>query len=130
MKQFNYQIGKVGERVAWEYLAKKGYKLIEQNFQTRFGEIDLICTHSTSSGQALVFVEVKLKVGDFYGNPEEMISENKIMQVQRTAEAFLQKNPGIDENYSSFQIDAVAIVLNDDRTIERINHYENIGFDI
>jgi putative endonuclease len=126
VKQFNYEVGKIGERKAWEYLAKRGYKLVEQNFHTRFGEIDLICT----KGGELVFVEVKLKIGDTYGNPEEMISENKILQVQKTAEAFLQKNPEFAKRYSSFQIDAVAIVLNDDKTLERINHYENIGFDL
>jgi putative endonuclease len=126
VKQFNYEIGKIGERKAWEYLAKKGYKLVEQNFHTRFGEIDLICVNQNK----LIFVEVKLKIGDAYGNPEEMISENKITQVQRTAETFLQKNPEYAQKYSCFQIDAVAIVLNDDKTVARINHYENIGFDL
>jgi putative endonuclease len=124
VKQFNYQIGKLGERKAWEYLQKNGYKLLEQNFHTRFGEIDLICTNKNK----IIFVEVKLKVGEDFGTPEEMVSKKKVWQVQKTAEAFLQKNYRLAEVYPSWQIDVVAIVMNEDRSVVRISHYENITF--
>lgn len=124
MKRFNYETGKKGEKIARRFLRKKRYKVLESNFNTRFGEIDLICTKDGK----LVFVEVKLKIGDTYGSPEEMITPKKVEQVQKTAQAFLQKNPRISKKYQSFQIDAVTIVLGKNGEISRINHYENISF--
>ena len=126
MKKFNYQTGRAGEEIARRFLRKKGYRILESNFHTRFGEIDLIC----SENRKLVFVEVKLKMGEKFGSPEEMISKRKILQIQTTSRAFLQERQKLDQNYSSYRIDAVAIVLNKDKTVSRINHYQNIGFDL
>ena len=79
MKQLNRLIGKQGEEMAAELLRNKGYQILDQNNSTKWGELDLIVTHSTSSGQAiLVFVEVKLKTTEDYGTPEEMIGKNRL----------------------------------------------------
>lgn len=126
MKKFNYEAGKVGERIAADFLIKKGYKVVERNFRTRYGEIDLVCINQ----KKIVFVEVKLKVGDQFGSPEEMINRRKIIQVQRTAEAYLQQNPKISQEFSSLRIEAICIVLGQDNCLERINHYENLGSEI
>lgn len=122
MKKFNYQKGKLGESMAKDFLVKKGYRIIGENFQTRFGEIDIIGEKS----HQLFFVEVKLRIGDLLGSPEEMITPWKISQIREMAESYLQKNPDIRRKYSSHQIDAICIVLGKDNTILRINHYENI----
>ncbi|MEK7497453.1 MAG: YraN family protein [Patescibacteria group bacterium] len=124
MKQQNYETGKTGEELAGEFLEKKGYKIIERNFRTRFGEIDLI----VSDKDSLVFVEVKTKVGEDFGTPEEMINLNKIEKVQRMAEIYTVKNSGISEQFSGLRIDAVCLVLNMSMSLSRIDHYENIGF--
>lgn len=123
MKKFNYQTGKLGESMAQDFLIKKGYRLVEANFQTRFGEIDLIM----AKNKKLIFVEVKLKTGDQFGSPEEMINPAKIRRVQKMATVFLQRHPKISQQYPTCQIDAVCLVLNFDQTISRINHWENIG---
>ncbi|MBP5618294.1 MAG: YraN family protein, partial [Clostridia bacterium] len=49
--------GERGEKLAARYLRRKGYRILERNFQTRFGEIDLIAR----KGDQLVFVEVKTR---------------------------------------------------------------------
>ena len=126
MKQFNYQKGKLGETIALNFLKKRAYQLIKSNFQTRFGEIDLIC----AKDKRLIFVEVKLRIGDELGIPEEMINPAKVFQIQKTAQHFLQNNPQLASQYSSYQIDAVCIVLNQDKSIARINHYQNIGSEL
>jgi len=120
MKQFNYQTGQRGENLAAAYLAQKGYRIIQKNFRTRFGEIDLIA----SQNQKLIFVEVKLKVGTQLGTPEEMISRHKINQVRQTAIRFLLANPQLAKQYPQQRIDAVCIVIDQGKTI--IKHYENI----
>ena len=130
MKQFNREVGATGEEIAASFLVKKAYRILEKNYSTKFGEIDLICSHSTSSGhEVLCFVEVKLKRGDFFGTPEEMIGTTKLGKVQRMAEFYLMDKPEMAKRYDSFSIDAVCIVLGENEELERINYYENIGFE-
>ncbi len=126
MKKFNWQSGQKGEVIAKNFLLKKGYRIVESNFHTRFGEIDL----TASKNKKLIFIEVKLKIGLRFGSPEEMINRHKIRQIHQTAQAFLQTRPQIATKYPSYQIDAVCIVLNQDKTINRIKHYQNIGAEI
>jgi len=121
MKKFNYQKGKQGETIAKNFLIKKGYQIIKTNFQNRLGEIDLVAVKD----KALIFIEVKLKSGEQFGSPEEMITPGKIWQIKRIAQAFLQENPKLATNHPLYRIDAVCIVL-EDTEIARINHYENI----
>ena len=71
-------------------------------------------------------MEVKLKIGDKFGSPEEMISKYKLSQIRRVAETFLVLNPDISKRLVKYRIDAVCIVLNEDKTINRINYYENV----
>jgi putative endonuclease len=55
----NKRIGDRGEEIALRYLLRKGYSLVERNYRTRYGELDLILRHENT----LVFVEVKLRRG-------------------------------------------------------------------
>lgn len=123
MKNLNYQTGKAGENLAKEYLIKEGYQILKTNFRTRAGEIDIIAFKNNT----LVFVEVKLKIGEETGSPEEMINQRKILKIQQMAEFFLQTNPRLAEAFPSQQIDAVCIVLNPDGSSKRITHWQNIN---
>ncbi len=109
--------------MAEDFLTKNGYRLVARNFHTRHGEVDLIVSKSNK----LIFVEVKLKVGEDFGAPEEMITKHKLRQVEMTGQAFLMKYPEYENIYDSLQIDAVCIVLDENKDIMRINHYENIS---
>ncbi len=86
MKQDNKKTGNRGENIAMEYLQKKGYEIVERNFRTRFGEIDIVCRDA----QTLVFVEVKTKIGHDFGEPEEMFNKNKMGQVKRMGEIYVE----------------------------------------
>lgn len=124
MKQDNYRRGKAGEEIAAEYLRRKGFGIIEKNFRTRYGEIDLVC----SKEKRLVFVEVKLKIGEDCGKPEEMISENKVRKIIRTAESYLVMRRKIADKYEGLRVDVVAIVMGEGDETKRISHYENVTF--
>lgn len=121
-KTKNYKKGKEGEEIAREFLIEKGFKLIQSNYSNDLGEIDLIM----SDKDWLVFVEVKLKFGDKYGTPEEMINKNKLRQVRRVAESFLVLESPMAKIFSKYRIDAVCIVLNEDKTVRSIKCYENL----
>jgi putative endonuclease len=118
MKQFNRLKGNEGEKIAEEYLRKRGYEIMVKNHQTRFGEIDIVA----SQGDTLRFVEVKFKQTEQFGTPEEMIGKNKLNQVRRTAEMYLLTNPDIAKKFDKYQIDAICIV----EETGRVTHYENI----
>ena len=111
MKKFNLQTGKLGEEIAREFLEKKGYRIIEQNYKTKYGEIDLV----TKKGNDLIAVEVRTKIGDLFGSPEDSLTKNKLRKVQLNALA-----RGAD------RVDAICIVLNYNGGVERLEHYENI----
>lgn len=123
MKALNYQTGKKGENLAREYLVNKGYRILQSNFHTRFGEIDLIGTKD----KRLIFIEVKTKIGDRFGSPEEMVDKRKLRKIQMMGAVFLQSHPQIAEAYPAYQIDAVCLVLGPNNEIVRINHWEDLS---
>lgn len=118
MKNQNKETGNKGEDLATDYLLKKGYRIIERNFRTRFGEIDIICYDK----KTLVFVEVKTKIGHDFGEPEEMVNKRKLSQVKRMGEVYLQDRM-ID---ASCRVDVVAIVMENNGSVERIEHYQAV----
>ncbi len=117
MKIYNRKTGAIGERVAEQYLVKKGYEVIMRNFSTRFGEIDLILR----DGNITVFVEVKTKRGRDFGLPEEMFTQRKYAKVKRMATVFLQGKE------VPCRIDMVAVVLDADDNLVSVKHYENVS---
>lgn len=67
------KIGAFGERIAADFLSRRGYKIIDWHFQTRVGEIDLIAEDNSQ----IIFVEVKTRTGSNFGLPEEAINREK-----------------------------------------------------
>lgn len=104
--------------MAHQSLSDKGYQVIERNFGTKFGEIDLIA----KDGDVWVFVEVKTKRGLDFGSPEEMFTKGKMQRVKRMAAVYLQGR----ETTTACRIDMVAVVLDSQNRPERITHYPNV----
>ena len=96
--------GNKGEQIAVELLTNKGYKIIEQNFSSRFGEIDIIAL----DGQTLVFVEVKTRKNLRFGLPQEAVTRQKLYRIRRTAEYYSLLHPDLPKK---LRIDVVALVL-------------------
>lgn len=105
-------LGRLGEQSASKYLAKKKYKIIEKNFTTKVGEVDLIALY----GDLLVFIEVKTRSSTAYGNPAEAVDYNKQRKYVLLAEQYVFMHP--EHNKRSIRFDVVEI-LN-----EQINHIE------
>ena len=84
------EIGKIGEDLATSYLIKEKYKIIQRNFICRQGEIDIIA-HDTIKKE-LVFIEVKTRTNNKYGNPSESVNESKQKHIYKSAEYFVYKN--------------------------------------
>lgn len=78
------EIGNTGEDYAVNLLIDKGYKVIERNFRSRFGEIDIIAIHKDT----LVFVEVKTRTSKKYGKPEEAVTPQKLNHIIKTSDYY------------------------------------------
>jgi len=126
VKQQNYRKGKRGEEIAESYLRRQGFQIIEKNYHTRFGEIDIIATRDSK----LHFVEVKLKIGEHFGTPEEMIDKRKLWQVTRTAESYLLTNRDIATKFPEIRVDAFCVVLDTEGNEQRADFYENLTGDM
>lgn len=115
----NKNLGKLGEDLASDFLRKKGYKILERNFRNKWGEMDLIC----KDGEVFVFVEVKTRMGEQFGLPEDAINKNKLRRLIKNATAYASSN-----NINNYRIDAVCMILDERELgmIKTINHYENI----
>lgn len=78
-------LGKLAELKACEYLKRKRYKLIDANYSTRFGEIDLIMT----KGKYICFIEVKMRNQNSIAAPVEFVDYRKQKKIIASAEIFL-----------------------------------------
>jgi len=112
------EVGKMGEDIARRFLEKQGHKIIEQNYRTKYAEIDLVA----KKGNDLVFIEVRTKIGENFGTPEETINYDKKRKLLRNALAYVSRKKW----KGPYRIDAICIVLKSDYSVERLNHYENI----
>jgi len=119
VKRDNKIIGERGEQIAANYLHEKNYQILESNFSTRFGEIDLVCRKDN----IIVFVEVKTKTSDEFGEPWEMINPRKWQQVKNMAQVYLTKN-GLGE--AACRIDVVGVWLDLEHEVTKIEHWENV----
>ena len=108
--------GKAGEDTAVDYLAKKGYHILQRNFRFRRGEIDIIAEDRDD----LVFIEVKARRSRAYGLPEEALTPAKCRQIRKVARGYLFENKIED---TSCRFDIVAIEYEAGRPV--IRHLEN-----
>lgn len=104
MSKERINLGREGEELAKRFLRAKGYKIIESNFRTPFGEIDLVAYWK----KVLVFIEVKARTSYNFGTPEESISREKKRKISKVASLYLKakKLDGVDCRF-----DVVALLL-------------------
>jgi len=112
------ETGKRGEEIAKRYLEKNGYKIIEQNYKTKYAEIDLVAKKKNE----MVFVEVRTKRGENFGTPEETINKKKLRKLWGNAKAYVSWKKW----QGSYRVDAVCVVLKPNGEIDRLSHYQNI----
>ncbi len=121
------QMGNLGERIAMNYLKKKGYQIIERNYVNtrgvKLGEIDIIANDNKKN--ELIFVEVKTREFKKYGNtlPEENVNYQKMRKLERIACFYLQQKKLLNQNY---RFDVVAIWVNWQTRTAKVKHIKSI----
>jgi putative endonuclease len=84
MPHARQRLGSEGESIACRELENRGYRIVERNFRTRFGEIDLVA----DDGGTVVFVEVKTKSDGSFGDPVEEVTPQKQRQIVSMGEFY------------------------------------------
>ena len=116
------KIGKKGEAIAVGYLKKQGYKIIEQNYRSKVGEIDIIAREK----KTLVFVEVKTRSSGSFGSPKYAITPKKQKAISMAALYYLKTNPQKD---ADARFDVVSIrVQGEDTQIELVRNAFDLAY--
>jgi len=97
-------LGKQGEEIAINFLKKHGYKIIEKNYRSHLGEIDIVAFHKGTT----VFIEVKTRDDGNFGLPQEAVNERKQQRIARVALNYI-RHKGLTEG--KFRFDVVGIDL-------------------
>jgi putative endonuclease len=113
-------LGAAGERLAAEHLLRRGLTILERNFRTRWGELDIVAT----DGQRIVFCEVKTRRLSRPGrDPLESVHQRKRTQVRRMAGQWLverRERPRLSE----LRFDAIGVTLDQQGRLLRLDHIE------
>ena len=111
------ELGALGERHAARLLRGKGYRLLEANYRTPRGELDLIAR----DGDTLIFVEIRTRTSEDTLTPLSSVDERKQQHIVRTARAYLRARR-LPECPCRF--DVVEVVARPAGRVVEMRHYE------
>lgn len=103
----NRELGNLGEELAAKYLTKNEYIIINRNYRTRYGEIDIIAKNN----DYLVFIEVKARKNNHFGYPREAVDYMKQRKIKNLANYYLLKENKMNNN---IRFDVVEVFLDID----------------
>jgi putative endonuclease len=118
MRLTRQQLGRLGEELTSEYLRDCGWTIIQERFRVQRGEIDLVCR----DGEVLVFVEVRARTSNEFGDGLESIHPKKVWRMSRVAQAYLHQYNWKGE----FRIDVVALMMSVAGQVLDIHHISDI----
>ncbi len=110
--------GILGEKLAKDFLKKRGYRIYETNYRCPEGEVDIVARHKDS----LVFIEVRSKRSLEFGSPEESITPTKMERLRAVAAHYRQTHNNLP---SLWRIDVVAVEIDQKGKPLRIEIIEN-----
>lgn len=110
--------GQLGEKLAQDFLKGRGYRIIDTNYRTSDGEVDII----VSKDGVLVLVEVRAKSSRTFGSPEESVTQRKKQKLVLVAQNYIQTH---DIQESSWRIDFIAVELDNKGNLLRVEQIED-----
>jgi putative endonuclease len=120
IKRYKQEVGKWGESCASAYLSNHGFKTVERNIRTPYGEIDLIA----QKDDLTLFVEVKTRANSNNGFPEENITDLKFERMCECAEWYLDNRP---DQVKVWRIDLITIIGKNDTPNPLIDWFQDAG---
>ena len=111
------KFGIIGEKIAQDYLLKKGYEILKTNFYTKRGEIDII----SKKDKCIIFVEVKTRSNLKFGTPAMSVNFSKKNHIKLAAKTFLYINK---INGHEIRFDVIEVFIFNGKC--DINHIEGV----
>jgi putative endonuclease len=112
-------LGRLGEQLAADHFERLGWQIVERNYQTRLGEIDLIAV----DGDTLVFAEVKTcRLGR--GQPWDSLHDRKRAQVRKVSGMWFSARAGAIPFWEHVRFDAIGVLIDDRDALVRLDHLE------
>jgi len=111
------ELGRAGEKIAAQYLQDSGYRILEMNWRSSQGELDIIAI----KGRVAVAIEVKSRSGSLSGHPLEAITKEKMNRLYRLLEEWQRES----EWRGQLRVDAIALIKNGESW--DLDHVEGIG---
>ncbi|MBN2184269.1 MAG: YraN family protein [Candidatus Krumholzibacteriota bacterium] len=118
----NQVCGASGERIAGEYLKLVGYRLLDRNYRTGHLEIDIVA----SDRGCLVFVEVKTRKSDRFGDAFDAVKRDKISNIRKAAYSYLS-NKRDNVIFNEIRIDLIAIDISACRGEMLLRHLKGVS---
>ncbi len=119
MSMSRVRLGRRGEEMAAGFLKSSGCGILESNYRSPWGEIDLVAT----DGEELAFIEVRTRRSLAFGSPQESITQKKADHLVATAQHYLQNRaPENDGEEMPWRIDLVSVCLEGDQNTPLIDH--------
>jgi len=123
MGDYKRKVGKWGEDLGAEYLSKIGYRILNRNYRTPSGEIDLVALDNNEDDPCLVFVEVKTRTNERFGYPEEAVTRKKWLHMMNAIEYYFENNLQYDYDW---RIDVIAVQCISPSYKPDLEHFENV----
>ena len=113
------QLGATGEQLAADHLIRMGFQILDRNYRTRWGELDIVACDR----QRIVFCEVKCRIANrARRDPLESVHQAKRAQVRRMAGRWLNERP--HPHVHDLRFDAIGVTLSLDGELLRLDHLE------
>jgi len=119
MTNYRQKIGDFGEKLAAQYLVRRGYKIIGAKQKIGYQEIDIIANIK----DIIVFVEVKTRTSDVLGLANEAMSSAKLKSLKIGINKYLNNSQNY---YKNVRLDLIAIDIDNQKKIAKISHYKDI----
>ncbi len=113
--------GKLGEQKAVTHLKKLGYTILDRNYHTRWGEIDIVAKKDST----VYFFEVKTRHSVYHGHPFETISHRKLKTIKQTAFAYLAVKP---QEFTKLSVGVVGVLMNRKTNNTQYFMIEDVGW--
>ena len=117
-KSKHYLLGLSGEALAVEYLKNKRYKIKKVNFNSPFGEIDIIAIYK----KIICFIEVKTRSSTAFGLPSEAVTNKKQKHIIKTSQYYLSS---VDQLYKEYRFDIIDIILDKKNKSYKLEHIKD-----
>jgi len=112
-KKSKQELARIGEDHAARYLRSRGYRVLERNFRARSGEVDIIAEHK----RALVFVEVKARSSDEFGQPRDAVTVWKQRRIVNAARSYAARLGGSEP---SIRFDVVEVFITPEGRVKKV----------